>query len=337
MMIHRSILKRSSILTAQTGSSKLPVYRYIPFQIEHWKANSRKTSTTTSSKIATVFTEKVRLITKQFDSVLGITEVRSAQNLVQEAEDKFMTSRREVGEIRTELLRLQNELRDLRNKLDRIPREDERYLQLATEEHKALIAERKAKLDLEMLETNERDQFSALSAAVRASHEEERSRAERTKYWSIIASAFGAVLGILGSTIINLKRMKQIKSTVQENNEVFLRKAMEEIRILLMPEQHQTTTTEATQDQRPNEFFALLNENRKVLGAIDAKVDKFFDKETLVSGIQERNDENISNSENSLNSAGLSRGMEDVIWWSQANVIATVASSVCLMIYLLSK
>lgn len=193
MMIHRSVLKKSSNLAVQTRSSKL--YRYIPFQIELWITLSRNTSNTTSSKIAGVFTDKLMSVTKQFDGILGITEVRSAQSLVQEAEDKFMKCRRHVGEIRTELLRLQNELRDLRGKLDRIPREDERYLQLATEEHKTLIAERKAKVDLETLETAERDQFSALSGAVRAAHEKERSRAERTKYWSIIASAFGAVLG----------------------------------------------------------------------------------------------------------------------------------------------
>lgn len=150
---------------------------------------------TSQSRIATLLTDKLNVVTNQFDSVLGITEVRTAQSLVQTAEDEFMKSRRQVEETRNELIRLQNQLRELRSKLDRIPREDERYLQLATEEHKVLIAERKAKADLEMSDTRERDHFSALSAAVRGAHEKERSRAERTKYWSIIASACGAVIG----------------------------------------------------------------------------------------------------------------------------------------------
>jgi chromosome segregation ATPase len=186
-MIRNDILIKTSRLTVQT--------RYFILYKYNQSGRAISSHNTSYNKIATVLTDKVTSLTKQFDSVLGISEVRSAQSLVQTAEDGFMKSRRRVGETRIELIRLQNELRDLRSKLDRIPREDERYLQLATEEHKALIAERKAKTDLETFETLERDQFSALSAAVRAAHEKERSRAERTKYWSIIASACGAVLG----------------------------------------------------------------------------------------------------------------------------------------------
>ena len=188
MQVH--ILKKTSRLAAQTR-----------FALTHNKYTRRAISQNTSprlpSNILIALTNKLKLVTKQFDSVLGISEVRYAQRLVETAEDEFMKSRRNVQETRNELVRLQNQLRDLRSKLDRIPREDERYLQLATEEHKALVAERKAKRDLETLETLERDHFSALSAAVRGAHEKERSRAERTKYWSIIASACGAVLGWL--------------------------------------------------------------------------------------------------------------------------------------------
>lgn len=144
-----------------------------------------------------VLTGKLLSVKKQFDDVLGIAEVRAAQGVVQEAEDEFMKSRRSVQETRTELSQLQSQLRELRSKLDRIPREDERYLQLATEEHKVLVEERKLKTDLEGFVALERDNFAALSAAVRNAHERERSRAERTKYWSIIGSACGAVLGKL--------------------------------------------------------------------------------------------------------------------------------------------
>ena len=181
-MIPNQILMKTSGLTVHTRC-------FILCKQRHSYTN------TSNSKLAVVLTNGLTSVTTQFDSVLGISEVRSAQSLVQTAEDEFMKSRRHVQQTRNELIRLQNQLRELRSKLDRIPREDERYLQLATEEHKALIAERKAKADLETLEALERDQFSALSAAVRGAHEKERSRAERTKYWSIIASASGAVLG----------------------------------------------------------------------------------------------------------------------------------------------
>lgn len=150
---------------------------------------------TSASKVVTALADKLTKVSRLFDSVLGISEVREAQSSVQKEEIEFMKSRHEVQETRIDLVRLQNDLRELRSKLDRLSREDERYLQLATEEHKALLAERKTRVNLETLETLERDKFAALSAAVRGAHEKERSRAERTKYWSIIGSACGAVLG----------------------------------------------------------------------------------------------------------------------------------------------
>lgn len=147
------------------------------------------------NKLTESLMEKLNFLTNQFDTILGISEVRSAQNHVETAENEFMDCRRKVQMVRNELLREQNKLRYIRSKLDRTPRENEQYLQLATEEHKALVTERKAKFDLEILEHAERDKFSAFSASVRSAHEKERSRVERTKYWSIIASACGAVFG----------------------------------------------------------------------------------------------------------------------------------------------
>ncbi len=52
-------------------------------------------------------------------------------------------------------------------------------------------------------EKGERECFSALSNAVRDSHEKERAQAEKTKYWSILGSILGTCLGILGTTINN--------------------------------------------------------------------------------------------------------------------------------------
>ena len=190
-MLKQHILVKSCWLTGHTRLMSNQVSKSC--SRSQFRAISQ--GTVTHSKIATTLTDKLNVVTKQFDSVLGITEVRTAQSLVQTAEDEFMKSRRQVEEIGNELVRLQSLLRELRIKLDRIPREDERYLELATEEHKVLIAERRAKSDLDVLQTRERDHFSALSAAVRGAHEKERSRAERTKYWSIIASACGAVIG----------------------------------------------------------------------------------------------------------------------------------------------
>ena len=52
------------------------------------------------------------------------------------------------------------------------------------------------RLKYEAAESKERQHFIEYSSAVRLSHEKERTRVERTKYWSIIASISGTVLGM---------------------------------------------------------------------------------------------------------------------------------------------
>lgn len=76
--------------------------------------------------------------------------------------------------------------------------------------------ERRLKTAYEIAEEGEREKFALFSAAVRESHEKERSRAERTKNWSIIGSVLGAIIGIMGSTYINRVRLQELKSLLLE-------------------------------------------------------------------------------------------------------------------------
>jgi chromosome segregation ATPase len=130
-----------------------------------------------------------------FDDLLGISEVRAAQSKVREAEDKFMNLRKSVQGADKELEMVRAQLNDVRKRLDRVSRDDERYLSLATEEHEILLEEKRLKASYVDLETQERDYFALLSGIVRESHEKERQRAERTKHWSVVGSLVGAAVG----------------------------------------------------------------------------------------------------------------------------------------------
>ena len=66
-------------------------------------------------------------------------------------------------------------------------------------------------------ERRERDCFSILSKAVRDSHEQERAQAEKTKYWSVLGSILGTCLGILGTTINNRLRMRELRDLVSRS------------------------------------------------------------------------------------------------------------------------
>lgn len=83
-------------------------------------------------------------------------------------------------------------------------------------EHQVLKEERQLTEELSRLEREEREAFSRLSRAVRDSHESERAQAEKTKYWAVIGSVIGTCLGILGTTINNRLRMRELRQIVKD-------------------------------------------------------------------------------------------------------------------------
>ncbi|CAD5115800.1 DgyrCDS4742 [Dimorphilus gyrociliatus] len=156
---------------------------------------------------------------KKYEDFIGLTEVREAQRNVIEFEKDFLESQTVRRERQAELSKVQSQLRDIGSKLDKVQRGDERYLQLLTEEHKIIKAENDLTKRLEADEKLERHLFANLSSAVRESHEKERTRTERTKYWSIIGSCVGALIGILGTTINNYLRMRQLRELISDSTQ----------------------------------------------------------------------------------------------------------------------
>ncbi|XP_034724320.1 mitochondrial potassium channel isoform X2 [Etheostoma cragini] len=152
----------------------------------------------------------------RYEEFVGLNEVRVAQSKVHEAEAAFMVARGMVREAHGNLEALQARLKEVRDRLDRVSREEAHYLELATLEHKLLQEERRLRTAYENAEGSEREKFALFSAGVRESHEKERTRAERTKNWSIIGSVLGALIGVMGSTYINRVRLQELKSLLLE-------------------------------------------------------------------------------------------------------------------------
>ncbi|XP_014273572.1 mitochondrial potassium channel [Halyomorpha halys] len=151
-----------------------------------------------------------------YEEVTGMDEVRIMQNKVIEAQEKFVFAQEKRREMAKELNRIQNKLKEIYSELDTTTRGEERYLQLITAEHAILKEERKLNAEFALVEREERDGFTTLSACVKESHEKERAQAERTKYWSIIGSIIGTVIGIAGSSINNEFKMKELRKLVYD-------------------------------------------------------------------------------------------------------------------------
>uniref|UniRef100_A0A3Q3J789 Coiled-coil domain containing 51 n=1 Tax=Monopterus albus TaxID=43700 RepID=A0A3Q3J789_MONAL len=167
-------------------------------------------------KSAQTATATVNYWWERYEEFVGLNEVRKAQTKVTEAEAAFMVARGIVREAHASLEALRGRLKEVRDRLDRVSREEAHYLELATLEHKLLQEERRLRTAYENAEGSEREKFALFSAAVRESHEKERARAERTKNWSIIGSVLGALIGVMGSTHINRVRLQELKSLLLE-------------------------------------------------------------------------------------------------------------------------
>lgn len=113
-----------------------------------------------------------------------------------------------------QLSKVQARLKGVIMELDKTNRGTDHYVELVTKENHIIREENNVTEDLRILDQTERECFSGLSSAVRDSHEKERARAERTKYWSIIGSIVGAAIGITGTTINNYLRMKELRNIV---------------------------------------------------------------------------------------------------------------------------
>lgn len=153
---------------------------------------------------------------ERYEEFVGLNEVREAQGNVAEAEKVFMVARGLVREAQEQLEGQQAKLKEVRGRLDRISKEDSQYLELATLEHRMLQEEKRLRTAYLRAEDSEREKFSLFSAAVRESHEKERTRAERTKNWSLIGSVLGALIGVAGSTYVNRVRLQELKALLLE-------------------------------------------------------------------------------------------------------------------------
>ncbi|CAH1406864.1 unnamed protein product [Nezara viridula] len=185
--------------------------------ISQFSLNSNVVSTESNpSNKVNYIKNKFNDLVAWYEEVTGMDEVRIMQNKVIEAQEKFVCAQEKRREMAKELNRIQNKLKEIYSELDTTTRGEERYLQLITTEHAILKEERKLNSEFALVEREERDSFTTLSSCVKESHEKERAQAERTKYWSIIGSIIGTVIGIAGSSINNEFKMKELRKLVYD-------------------------------------------------------------------------------------------------------------------------
>ncbi|XP_072948523.1 uncharacterized protein [Epargyreus clarus] len=161
-------------------------------------------------------TQKVKELVSRYEKFTGVEEIMAIQNTVIEAQDRFIHAQDRRREMGREVAQIEARLKELHAEMQNTMKGDEKYLQLCTEEHKLIIQERALRTLFAEAEREERELFATMSAAVKLGHERERAHAERNKYWYIVASIAGTVLGIAGSTINNRLKMAEFRDMMEQ-------------------------------------------------------------------------------------------------------------------------
>lgn len=162
------------------------------------------------------YNARVSFWMKRYENFVGLTDVKEAQVRVVRTEKQFIDSQENRRETQKAINEIQQTLKSLYDELERTHRGQNKYLELVTKEHHVLQEQTALTDKLNVHEREEREAFSKLSRAVRDSHESERAQAEKTKYWSVIGSIIGTCLGILGTTINNRLRMRELRQLVKD-------------------------------------------------------------------------------------------------------------------------
>lgn len=147
-----------------------------------------------------------------------------------QAENNYRCIQEERRDTQQGLTGVQTRIKGVAKEIEKTQRGTDTYVELVTKETKIIKEEMDILEQLAAAEENEKRVFALLSSALRESHEKERARAERMKYWGIMGSIIGAVIGICGTTVNNHLRMKELKgivSSATEMNQVYREKMMD--------------------------------------------------------------------------------------------------------------
>ncbi|XP_055609083.1 uncharacterized protein LOC129756285 [Uranotaenia lowii] len=193
-------------------------YEYMTLQqpesSRHQAARSEKSGKSVVVRVGLLDLAKSKLYEAQtfYDEFSGMSEVKVAQNKVIEIQDQLQMVQDRRRHLLLELTLIRKQLQDIHVELQRATRGEHRYIELIKEEFDVMAREKEKSQIFQIVDQEERDLFAHLTSAVKTSHEKERTQANNVKYWSIIGSCVGALLGIIATSINYYYRNTQFET-----------------------------------------------------------------------------------------------------------------------------
>lgn len=157
-----------------------------------------------------------------YNQLTGLNTVEAAKRQVVVIQDKLFQCQDSRRILNKELTSMTHKLQELYAELVQTKRDDPKFVQLTIMENKCLQEQRKVLNQLALTEKEESDNFTRLATAIKEYHDSQNLNAQKYKYLSILASAIIAIVSLIGSMILNNKRILDVRNTiraVQEENE----------------------------------------------------------------------------------------------------------------------
>ncbi|WAR25844.1 MITOK-like protein [Mya arenaria] len=206
-------------MTLVKNMIRLSIYRKHFHTTVPWRNKSITGYEGADNALQTVTGGRIYKWLDAYEDFVGLTEVKQAQTQVTEAESSYRAVQEQRRAAQQQLTAVQVKIKGLAMEIEKTKRGTDAYLDLVTKENEIIKDEKDVLENLSLLEDNEKQSFTLLSSALRESHEKERARAERMKYWGVMGSIIGAVIGIFGTTVNNYLRMKELRKIVTMSTE----------------------------------------------------------------------------------------------------------------------
>lgn len=176
--------------------------------------------------------EKIVKWWQWYNQLIGLDTVEAARRQVIALQEKLFQCQDNRRILNKELTDITYKLQDIYAELIQTKRDDPKYVQLTIVEYKSLQEQKKVINELELSEKEERDNFTQLATAIKDYHVSQNLNAQKYKYLSVIASAVLAIVSLIGSMILNNKRILDVRNTIavaQEKNESLLQTQTNEL------------------------------------------------------------------------------------------------------------
>lgn len=165
--------------------------------------------------------EKIVKWWQWYNQLTGLSTVEAARKQVIVIQDKLFQCQDNRRILNKELTNMTHKLQELYAELVQTKREDPKFVHLTILENKCLQEQNKVLNQLALTEKEESDNFTQLATAIKEYHDSQNLNAQKYKYFSIIASAIIAIVSLIGSIILNNKRILDVRNTIltmQEEN-----------------------------------------------------------------------------------------------------------------------